>query len=71
VLGIITRHPVQEEDLLEAMGDWSAEEIRGVLFELEASGQAKIVERHGHQFWTPTLANFPDDAQSWRTAPKR
>lgn len=70
LLGIITRHPIQEEDLLEANGDWSTDEIKKALADLETSGQVQIIERHGQQFWTPTPAFFPDDAQSRRTVPK-
>jgi wyosine [tRNA(Phe)-imidazoG37] synthetase (radical SAM superfamily) len=70
VLGIITRHPIQEGDLLKAVGDWSAEEIKGVLKDLKTKGQVQIVERHGYLFWTPTPAFFPDDLQSQRTAPE-
>jgi wyosine [tRNA(Phe)-imidazoG37] synthetase (radical SAM superfamily) len=58
VLGIITRHPMQIEELLAALGNWSADDIQRTLEKLEEKGQAQQVIRHAKRFWTSAAAFY-------------
>jgi len=59
ILEVITRHPMDEDQLLRIFGDWSQDDIQDALANLEASSQAKVVERYGTRFWLPGAAIFP------------
>ena len=50
-LGIITRHPMREEELCAALGRWSLGEIQQALEKLQSVQKAKWVIHHGKQFW--------------------
>ena len=71
VIGIITRHPMRQEELERTLERWSPGRVRKVLAELEASGRAQVVERFGVRFWNAAPSHFPDEAQSLRTMPDR
>lgn len=71
VIGIITRHPMSEEELKRTLAQWASGEVSQALAELEASGQAQVVERYGMRFWTAAPGQYPDQARSQRTAPGR
>jgi wyosine [tRNA(Phe)-imidazoG37] synthetase (radical SAM superfamily) len=60
IVSIITRHPMRESELKEALSSWPADEIRWTLEQLEHSGRAQIVERHGTRFWRAAGTYFPD-----------
>ena len=70
VIGIITRHPMRQEELERAVAQWAPEEIEEALAELRLSGQAQIVERLGSRFWSAASARYPDQAHSEAAAPK-
>jgi hypothetical protein len=70
VIGIITRHPMRQEELERAVAQWAPEEIEEALAELRLSGQAQIVERLGSRFWSAASARYPDQAHSEASAPK-
>lgn len=57
IVGIITRHPISQDELERALDRWSPGNERQVMMELEQSGRVNIIERHGIRFWnaTPTL----------------
>jgi wyosine [tRNA(Phe)-imidazoG37] synthetase (radical SAM superfamily) len=59
IISIITRHPMREDELLTTLSRWPTVEIQSTLTELEASGQAKSVERLGHRFWGASPAYYP------------
>jgi hypothetical protein len=69
IIGIITRHPMREDQLLETLARWSPKKVEATLSALEASGQAQVVERYGTRFWSATPSHYPDETQSQRTAP--
>ncbi len=69
VLGIIKRHPMRQEELERTLAQWTPETIGDVLVELEASGQAQVVERVGSRFWSAAAAHYPDEARSLASAP--
>lgn len=62
VIGIITRHPMREIELVETLKHWSPGEVDKALKELEASGQAQVIERLGVRFWSAAQAHYPEEA---------
>jgi len=52
ILGIITRHPMQDEELGVALGGWSLAEVQHALETLRADNKAQLVIRHGKLFWS-------------------
>jgi wyosine [tRNA(Phe)-imidazoG37] synthetase (radical SAM superfamily) len=69
VIGIITRHPMQEEELLRTLKHWSAQEVSDVLIELEQSKRAQVIHRYGTRFWSAAGAFYPNEIQSRATSP--
>ena len=69
IVGVITRHPMREDELVRALSGWSPEKVQAVLNELETSGRAQIVERLGVRFWSAAPSMYPDDRQSKLTKP--
>jgi wyosine [tRNA(Phe)-imidazoG37] synthetase (radical SAM superfamily) len=70
VIGIITRHPMRQEELERTLDRWSPGRVREVLAELEASKRAQVVERYGMRFWSAAPSVYPDEEQSQRTLPR-
>ena len=71
IIGIITRHPMQQNELELALTNWSPGQVIEALADLKASGRAQIVERYGERFWSAAPAHYPDQVQSQRTKPNR
>ena len=71
IVGIITRHPMRQEELEQILNHWSPEQVSKALADLRASGQAQIVERLGVHFWSAAPSIYPDDLHSQRTLPAR
>lgn len=67
VIGIITRHPMRENELIRTLERWSPSELGNVLKELIDSGQAQVITRYGVRFWCASSSSFPDTIQ--RTTP--
>ena len=67
IIGIITRHPMPQQELEQALERWSPEQAKQALADLVASGRAQVVRRYGVRFWCPGPAHYPKDAQSLRT----
>ncbi len=59
VIGIITRHPMREEELIRTLSRYDPEDISNTLIELERSGKAQIVERLGIRFWSASVSYYP------------
>jgi wyosine [tRNA(Phe)-imidazoG37] synthetase (radical SAM superfamily) len=59
VIGIITRHPMREIELVETLNAVSPGEVIETLAELEKSGKAQVVERYGTRFWSASPAHYP------------
>ncbi|MCK4802003.1 MAG: radical SAM protein [Anaerolineales bacterium] len=70
VVGIITRHPMREDELLDTLENWSPGEVKTTLFDLKESGKAQVIERFGTRFWSAAPSRYPEEAQSHRTVPK-
>lgn len=69
VVGIITRHPMREDELRRALEKWSPGQVDTALAQLAARGQAQVVERYGCRFWSAAPSHYPDEAHSQTTAP--
>jgi wyosine [tRNA(Phe)-imidazoG37] synthetase (radical SAM superfamily) len=63
IIGIITRHPMREDELERALEKWTPGQVASALEELAASGQAQVVERHGYRFWNASPARYPEKTQ--------
>lgn len=59
IVGIVTRHPMRETELVETLADWSQENIVDTLNRLEQSGRAQVIKRYGVRFWSATPAFYP------------
>jgi wyosine [tRNA(Phe)-imidazoG37] synthetase (radical SAM superfamily) len=60
IISIITRHPMRQDQLEQALEYWLPGQVGRVLGDLEASGKAQIVERYGVRFWSAAPAHYPD-----------
>jgi wyosine [tRNA(Phe)-imidazoG37] synthetase (radical SAM superfamily) len=69
VIGIITRHPMRQDELERTLARWSTRQVSEALSELEASNRAQVVERYGTRFWSTAPAHYPDKNQSQQTHP--
>lgn len=69
VIGIITRHPMRQDELERTLIRWSPEQVNKALVDLKASGRAQIVERYSTRFWSAAPAHYPDEDKSQRTDP--
>jgi wyosine [tRNA(Phe)-imidazoG37] synthetase (radical SAM superfamily) len=58
VIGVITRHPMLEEEILQTLERWAPEEVKEALVGLSESGKAKVVLRYGQRFWSFTGAKY-------------
>jgi wyosine [tRNA(Phe)-imidazoG37] synthetase (radical SAM superfamily) len=56
--GLVSRHPIEEGELLQSLAGRSEEEIRRALADLEASGRARALERRGVRHWVSAEARF-------------
>jgi len=58
LIGIISRHPVSEEDLHRWIRGQSHDLAEKILARLEASGRVKLAEGDGPRFWTPSYGRY-------------
>jgi len=61
IVGIITRHPMQETELIETLTQFSQRDVIETLNELEKSGKAQIVIRYGVRFWSASPSFYPEN----------
>lgn len=71
VIGIITRHPMRQEELERTLEQAAPGQGDNVLAELEKSGRAQVVERYGVRFWSAAPSHYPTEAQSTPSDPRR
>jgi wyosine [tRNA(Phe)-imidazoG37] synthetase (radical SAM superfamily) len=69
IIAIITRHPMRQEELKRTLARWTPGGVQEALADLEASGQAQVVERHGVRFWSAASSRYPDEVHSSSAAP--
>lgn len=58
ITGVITRHPMKESELTDALSRWAPSEVRETLQNLAESGRAQIVTRGGVRFWSASDAYY-------------
>jgi wyosine [tRNA(Phe)-imidazoG37] synthetase (radical SAM superfamily) len=58
-IGIITRHPMCEEDLKRALAEWVPGDLTQFLMELERDERSQVVIRYGIRFWCAAPSFFP------------
>ncbi|MGA2325993.1 MAG: radical SAM protein [Bryobacteraceae bacterium] len=58
VIGVISRHPMEEEDLVRTLERWKSGDVCNVLGKLGASGRAQVVTRFGRRFWSAAGARY-------------
>ena len=58
VVGVITRHPMREEELLRTLDRWAPEDVDRALRELAAAGRAQRVTRDDHELWSAPAARY-------------
>jgi wyosine [tRNA(Phe)-imidazoG37] synthetase (radical SAM superfamily) len=71
VIGIITRHPMRQEELERTLEQGAPGRAGKILDELKQSGRAQIVERCGICFWSAAPSHYPTEAQSTTVDPRR
>ena len=58
VIGVVTRHPMLEEEILQTLERWTPGQVKDALARLSESGKAKAVFRYGKRFWSATGAKY-------------
>lgn len=71
IIGIVTRHPMRQEELERTLARWTPGQVDQALADLTASGRAQVVERYGVRFWSAAPSHYPDETRSLRTMPGR
>jgi wyosine [tRNA(Phe)-imidazoG37] synthetase (radical SAM superfamily) len=51
ILGIVTRHPMHEKELLSVLSTWSTEEVDRTLEKLLVARMVQVIKRFGQYFW--------------------
>jgi wyosine [tRNA(Phe)-imidazoG37] synthetase (radical SAM superfamily) len=60
VLTIVSRHPLQEAELVRTLGRWVPRRVHETLAALAESGRIRFIERYGKTFWCAADTQFPD-----------
>jgi len=71
IVGIITRHPMRQDELERTLAQWAPRKVSEALVTLQTSGRAQVVERYGIRFWSAAPSHFPKESQSRATSPER
>ncbi len=58
IIDLITRHPIAEDELVEAFAPRTPQHVRATLDQLLESGRAQVVTRHGRRFWSYAAARY-------------
>lgn len=58
VVGVITRHPMPEDDLIKTLDRWTRGQVERALAELAAGGRAQVVIRYNKRFWSYVGARY-------------
>ncbi len=61
IVAIITRHPMQQAELECTLSQWTPGQVSQALADLEASGQAQIINRYGVVFWSAALSRYAQE----------
>jgi wyosine [tRNA(Phe)-imidazoG37] synthetase (radical SAM superfamily) len=58
IIGIVTRHPMREYDLMQTIGNWSQKEFHEELKKLVNSGEVQMIKRYGYRFYSSRSAHY-------------
>ncbi len=64
VVGIVTRHPMREDELVETLKNWTTGDVKKTLSTLAKSGELQVVERNGVRFWSASPSYYPQDVHN-------
>jgi wyosine [tRNA(Phe)-imidazoG37] synthetase (radical SAM superfamily) len=71
IIGVITRHPMRQEELARALDRWPSNQVAEALAELADSDRAQVVERLGVRFWSAAHSRYPDEKSSRAAIPRQ
>ncbi len=71
VMGIITRHPMHQEELVQALEQAAPGQANTILDGLKESGRAQVVKRYGSWFWSAASSHYPTTEQSAAVDPRQ
>jgi hypothetical protein len=60
IVGIITRHPMREIELIQSLEKWSPDDVKDTLQDLQNSEKAQVITRYGTRFWSASQAHYPN-----------
>jgi wyosine [tRNA(Phe)-imidazoG37] synthetase (radical SAM superfamily) len=61
VVGIVTRHPMREEELVETLKNMTTGDVTEMLSTLAKSDKLQVVERNRVRFWSASPSYYPKD----------
>jgi wyosine [tRNA(Phe)-imidazoG37] synthetase (radical SAM superfamily) len=61
LIGIVSRHPVREEEIRRMLRRWPAIDVSRALAEVAASGRVQFIERFGIRFWSAAGSRYSRD----------
>ena len=70
VLRIVSRHPLQEIEVIRSLEHWVPGRVLETLAALTDSGKIKIIERYGKRFWCAAGTQFPDQRTTGNPHPE-
>jgi wyosine [tRNA(Phe)-imidazoG37] synthetase (radical SAM superfamily) len=71
VIGVISRHPMEEENLVRTLDSWKSGDVFDVLSKLGASGRAQVVTWLGRRFWSAAGALYGGGATGRKHSPAK
>jgi len=64
VVGIVTRHPMREEELVKTLINLRPEDVTETLSTLAESDKLQVVERNGVRYWSASPSFYPEDTHN-------
>jgi wyosine [tRNA(Phe)-imidazoG37] synthetase (radical SAM superfamily) len=71
IINIITRHPMRQSELEDALTKWTPGKVESTLAALQKDDRAQVIERLGTKFWSASPSHYPDDVRSRAAIPGR
>jgi len=69
ILNIVTRHPMQEDEMQSLLNHWSTEQVHAGIQDLNNRHLIKMVVKNGSGFWSAAAATFHDKTAKWPGSP--
>lgn len=64
LVSIVSRHPMEEAELVQTVAPWTPERLHTALSELAGGNEVQVVERYGIHFWSGGDAYYPAPSAS-------